>query len=397
MTNRMHSTFSLPPFAISTQENPMGLPQINTNKNSLVSYPLRYPEPITTTQKTDRLSILEWRIGVQDTISVSLLDKIATLRGEMLEHLKFCRHLEKEQTKNKDGFANELRLLTDAIRNMGKGIQNFEENVREKWKSVNTAADTLRNLENHHVSSLKDVRNRISRSDQAITTLSHRINQIGDEIRSVTEKHKRDLSEMANAFQSKDKKTDDFSAELERSRENATTTIRRFEDSIKQHLTELEHRFNQRLGDLHQQVVHATAECTEERSRLEERTMNAITKAIDAVQQRVTTVERKAEEIKVDEELTGRMDDTESELDNFKQQVLKTFKELESRINRMADDQFDQQRKCIDEIRDEMRQSLVAMHDTITNMKSVMENKIRMSEENLQLELAQLRKLVVLV
>ncbi|TPP41629.1 Protein FAM81B [Fasciola gigantica] len=197
MTNRMHSTFSLPPFAISTQENTMGLPQINTNKNSLVSYPLRHQEPITSTQKTDRLSILEWRIGVQDTISVSLLDKIATLRGEMLEHLKFCRHLEKEQTKNKDGFANELRSLTDAISNMSKGIQNFEENVREKWKSVNTAADTLRNLENHHVSSLKDVRNRISRSDQAITTLSHRINQIGDEIRSVTEKHKRDLSEMS--------------------------------------------------------------------------------------------------------------------------------------------------------------------------------------------------------
>lgn len=37
-------------------------------------------------------------------------------------------------------------------------------------------------------------------------------------------------------------------------------------------------------------------------------------------------MESKTEVVKVDEELTGRMDDAESDLDNFKQQVLKTFK-----------------------------------------------------------------------
>lgn len=63
----------------------------------------------------------------------------------------------------------------------------------------------------------------------------------------------------------------------------------------------------------------------------------------------------------------------------------------------MADDQFEQQRRSIDDVRDEMRQSFVTMHETLTNMKSVLENKIRMSEEGLHLELAQLRKLVVLV
>lgn len=80
-----------------------------------------------------------------------------------------------------------------------------------------------------------------------------------------------------------------MSVEVERSKETTAATIHRLEDSIKQHLADLERRFNQRLGDLHQQVVHSTTECTEERNRLEERILDTITKAIDAVQQRIVS------------------------------------------------------------------------------------------------------------
>ncbi|VDP87864.1 unnamed protein product [Echinostoma caproni] len=169
------------------------------------------------------------------------------------------------------------------------------------------------------------------------------------------------------------------------------------EESIKQHLMELERRVQQQFGELQTQCNRISSDCVDERNRLEERTIQAVNSMIDGFQQRITNVERKTEEEQIDEELTGRVEDLETEQANFRQQVLKTFKELESRINRMADEQYEQQRKSIDDIRDEMRQGLQTMHDTMTNMKSVLENKIRMSEENLQIELAQLRKLVVLV
>lgn len=120
---RMRSAFTLPPFAISPQENRIELPQINTNRNTIVSYPISSPDQISNVQRPDRLTILEWRISVQDTITVNLLDKIATVRGEMLEHLKLCRNLEKEQAMSKDRFSHEFEMLSESIKNMNKGIQ----------------------------------------------------------------------------------------------------------------------------------------------------------------------------------------------------------------------------------------------------------------------------------
>lgn len=36
--------------------------------------------------------------------------------------------------------------------------KKFEENVRDKWSTVKDAAVNLKNLENHHLTSLTDVR-----------------------------------------------------------------------------------------------------------------------------------------------------------------------------------------------------------------------------------------------
>lgn len=66
-------------------------------------------------------------------------------------------------------------------------------------------------------------------------------------------------------------------------------------------------------------------------------------------------------------------------------------------MNKLTEDVFDQQRNSIDLLREEMHQGLYTMHETITSVKAVLENKLRLAEENLHMELAQLRKLIILV
>ncbi|VDP40756.1 unnamed protein product [Schistosoma curassoni] len=108
-------------------------------------------------------------------------------------------------------------------------------------------------------------------------------------------------------------------------------------------------------------------------------------------------VEEKTNELKIGEELYDRVDNIEANSSNFKQQVLRTFKEIETRMNKLSDDLYEHHRQTIETVREEMRQGFHTMHDTLTSAKSVLENKLRISEETLHMELSQLRKLIVLV
>ncbi|KAF6768612.1 hypothetical protein AHF37_12478 [Paragonimus kellicotti] len=134
------------------------LPRLTPQNGSLVAYPMSLSEPLTPPQQCDRQTLLEWRIGVQESITVGLLEKISLLKGEMLEQLKYAKQIERQQTNQRDVLRQELQGLADNLLSINKEVQTFEENVRDKWKTVNAAAITLRNLENHHVSSLSDVR-----------------------------------------------------------------------------------------------------------------------------------------------------------------------------------------------------------------------------------------------
>ncbi|KAL3309479.1 FAM81A, partial [Cichlidogyrus casuarinus] len=81
----------------------------------------------------------------------------------------------------------------------------------------------------------------------------------------------------------------------------------------------------------------------------------------------------------------------------FKQQVTKTFRELESRVNKMADELTNRQFDDLQELRNEIREGFKTLHDSIQNSKTVLDGKHKLLEENLRQELSQIRKMVVLM
>ncbi|CAL8074512.1 unnamed protein product [Calicophoron daubneyi] len=357
--------------------------------------------------QTDRQGLLEWRIGMQETVTVGLLEKISLLKGEMLEQLKHIKHLERDQASRNESLYQELKGLSASIAAMDGEVKAFEENVRDKWKNVNAAAVTLRNLENHHVTSLSDVRARITRGDQAINTLSQKLSQLGDELRNISESEKRDIHDLTNLIRAgnerltkeadSSKKTGELSSEVDRVSTKASASLQRTQEELHREITEMEHRLMQQVSEVHQVIRSGANDCINERHHLETKLTDMMTAQLNAIDARVVSAEEKAEEVKVDEELVARVEEIENDQAAFKQQVLKTFKEIEARMNRMSDDIYERHRSATEEIRDELRQGFAAMHDTITNMKSVLENKMRITEEGLQLEMGQLRKLIVLV
>lgn len=372
------------------------IPRTDSDDKCLCAYPLNLSEHPPPPEHCDRQTLLEWRIGVQESITVGLLEKLSLLKAEMLEQLKYTKNLDQEQSNHLRELHLELKGLIDTILSMNKEVQTFEENVRDKWKTVNAAAITLRNLENHHVASLADVRSRITQEDHAISDLSQRITRLKDDMMSFSDQRKDDMNELHGMFKVQDEKAAELSSEIERGNYNASMSVQRAQEEFHKQVRDLERGLLHRLAEIHQELHSTRSSCQTERHKLDEKLSEIINSVLSDLEKRMARAEGKAEELKVDVELTSRVDDIEKEFSEFKQQVLKTFKDLEVRLNRASDEILEHNRRITDPIREEMRKGLSNAHDSIAHVKSVLDSKVRISEENLHQELAALRKLVSL-
>ncbi|CAH8542096.1 unnamed protein product [Dicrocoelium dendriticum] len=371
-------------------------PRMHSDDKCLCTYPFGLSDHPPPPEHCDRQTLLEWRIGVQESIVVGLLEKISLLKAEMLEQLKYTKTLDQEQSNHLHELHIELKGLIDTILSMNKEVQAFEENVRDKWKTVNAAAVTLRNLENHHVSSLADIRNRITQEDHAISDLSQKITRLKDDVLSFSEQRKHDMNDLHGMFKTQDEKVAELSSKIEGGAHNASSSLQKAQEEISKQLRDLERGLLHQIAETNQELHSTRSNCQTERHKLDEKLSDIISSAFSELEKRVARAESKAEELKVDVELTSRVDDVEKESSRFKQQVLKTFKDLEVRINQVSDEILEHNRRITDPIREEMRKGLSNTHDAIAHVKSVLESKIRITEENLQQELGQLRKIVSL-
>nr|CAH8855765.1 unnamed protein product [Trichobilharzia regenti] len=373
------------------------LPHIPTSKASLVSYPYQPIDYIKEIPKCDRQSLVEWRLGVQESITVGILEKMSILKADMIEHLKKSNFIEHEQKSQKDLLINEIKLLLQSVEKIDQEVRSFEENVRDKWSTVKDAAVNLKNLENHHLTSLTDVRGRITRCDQAITTLSQRVNQTTDEVRQLVDVHKQDVTDMNGQIKLHEHKFAEIVGQIDRDNTKFNSSIQRVEETLYRQIADVERRLQAKINEIQHEIQASIQHCHEEIRCLETRlaeNMNAMTANLE---NRIALVEEKANEERMDEELYERVENVETNTSNFKQQVLRTFKEIEMRMNKISDDLYDHNRQSIEAVREEMREGFHTIHETVTSAKSVLENKLRISEETLHMELSQLRKLIVLV
>ncbi|CAH8516463.1 unnamed protein product [Schistosoma turkestanicum] len=373
------------------------LPHIPLTKTSVVSYPHQSIDYIKEIPKCDRQSLVEWRLGVQESITIGILEKISLLKADMIEHLKKSNFLEHEQKSQKDILINEIKTLLQSIEKIDVEVRNFEENVRDKWSTVKDAAVNLKNLENHHLTSLTDVRGRITRCDQAISTLSLRTNQTIEDVRQLVDTHKHDLNELNGNIKLHEHKFAEIANQIDRDNVKFSSSIQRVEETLCKQIVDVERRVQQKIGELQNEIQIAIQKCQEEKRVLESHLFDSIHTVAANLENRVALLEEKTNELKIDEELYDRVDIVETNSSNFKQQVLRTFKEIEARMNKLSDDLYEHHRQTIEAVREEMREGFHTMHDTLTSAKSVLENKLRISEETLHMELNQLRKLIVLV
>ncbi|VDO77973.1 unnamed protein product [Schistosoma margrebowiei] len=266
------------------------LPQIPTTKASVVSYPHQSIDYIKEIPKCDRQSLVEWRLGVQESITVGILEKISLLKADMIEHLKRSNFLEHEQKSQKDILINEIKTLLQSIEKIDLEVRKFEENVRDKWSTVKDAAINLKNLENHHLTSLTDVRSRITRCDQAISTLSQRTNQTIEEVRQLVDTHKHDINELNGQLKLHEHKFAEITNQIDRDNVKFNSAVQRLEETLYKQIADVERRLQQKISELQNEIQVSIQQCQDEKRSLESRLLDNIHTMAANLENRIVSV-----------------------------------------------------------------------------------------------------------
>ncbi len=77
--------------------------------------------------------------------------------------------------------------------------------------------------------------------------------------------------------------------------------------------------------------------------------------------------------------------------------LLNICQALESKVNNTLDGHLRRQKEDIDKLKRECREGFSTVHESISNMKQVMDGKRKLLEEQLRKEIGQIRKMVVLI
>ncbi|VDP59263.1 unnamed protein product [Schistosoma mattheei] len=240
--------------------------------------------------KCDRQSLVEWRLGVQESITVGILEKISLLKADMIEHLKRSNFLEHEQKSQKDILVNEIKTLLQSIEKIDLEVRKFEENVRDKWSTVKDAAVNLKNLENHHLTSLTDVRSRITRCDQAISTLSQRTNQTIEEVRQLVDTHKHDINELNGQLKLHEHKFAEITNQIDRDNVKFNSAVQRLEETLYKQIADVERRLQQKISELQNEIQVSIQQCQDEKRSLESRLLDSIHTMAANLENRIVSV-----------------------------------------------------------------------------------------------------------
>ena len=92
-----------------------------------------------------------------------------------------------------------------------------------------------------------------------------------------------------------------------------------------------------------------------------------------------------------------RLENLENDYKNFRQDRIMFEKEIEKRTLDHSDRLYRQQIDDFSRFKREVRDSFASIYETVTVMQSMIEKKQKVFEDSLRKEMAQLRKMVVLI
>ncbi|XP_013061571.2 protein FAM81A-like [Biomphalaria glabrata] len=342
-----------------------------------------------------RIDSIEDRLSMQERNTQALIDKAFKIKEDVIESLNFTQGSWNEEKQARALLQEHIRTITSVVNKLNGDIAALESSIKNRDTAHVTTNNAVKNLEVHHVQSLTDLRGRIVRCDSSISKLSADVRSCFESIKQLSHQQQEIQSRMMDRMHGIEAQLVALNSNIERSHGESRLKIQHLEGDTNTQMSMIDAKTRQLIDDLKANLITMQSTFDTERERLEQRLLSAVDKAEANNDLTVEKIMKKIDDgqyvtdariIKLEASLLESrtyFDNTQSSSDG------KYLAKLEKTVYRHTEE--------IAKLKKECREGFSTVHESISNMKTVVEGKRKLLEDQLRKEIGQLRKMVVLV
>ncbi|ELU06030.1 hypothetical protein CAPTEDRAFT_149793 [Capitella teleta] len=342
-----------------------------------------------------RLDHLEERLVSQERTTHGLVDRAYKIKEDIIDNLNITHGTWQEEKRSRQLLQEHIRTITDVVRKLSRDIMFLEEQIKSREGYSEGTQSAVKNLEMHHVAGVTDLRGRVARCDAAIARLSGDLKACHDATKALSQQQLENQQRVTEKLQSLEVRTGDILGRLDKWSSQCEIQIRHVENESGQNINALDSRTRLQLEEAQREIGQLKSSEVNEREKLEMRISTTLDKLM---QQRDIKTDKTTKSLEdAVNFLSVRLQRHEDESALERDRIMAGRQAYESKVTAMLQDHSRRQAEDLAKLKREMREGFAAVHESISNMKQILDGKRKLLEEQLRKEIGQIRKMVVLI
>lgn len=335
-----------------------------------------------------QLNSIQERLCQQERMSQVLIKQAVKIKEEIMRDLAKQSH---EKAFQSGGILQEhIKTITNVVNYLNQDIKELGKQISLWNQAHRTTVHAMETLEIHHAKTLTDLRSRIVRCDSSITKLNSLINQNNNAIKVQNENIERLEKKIVESLHDIEIKMLGFSTKLDQSINQYERNTENIERKLSSRVSHLDSTSQNILHELQMaldgNIKRVEADIKKTEIRLTENIKNENSHFLQ-----LKTLEHELSERH--HLLNERLSDLEEKTRNDRK-ITETF--ISS-----TDEKLRQKMKLLEDEIDHWKKDCVegfsAVHDGLNNIDNIMQNKYKLTKQQLWKEISQIRKMVVLM
>ncbi|KAK7116211.1 protein FAM81A-like isoform X2 [Littorina saxatilis] len=351
--------------------------------------------PVVQSDIPNRIDALEERLQAQERTTSGLIDRAFKIKEDVIDSLNFTQGTWNEEKQARTLLQEHIRTITACVNRLNSDIAAIEDSIKSRDSAHVGTNNAVKNLEVHHVATLTDLKGRIVRCDSAIGKLGTDVRSCFDSIRQLNVQQQEVTNRIGDRMNGIEQQLIALNNQIERNSGESRLKMTHLEGDTSTQMTMIDGRARQLVDEVKTSMANMQTNMDVERDRMEQRILAMIDKTGANKDHLIEKLERRLDDthygleariIKLEELLADSrtfMSDMQTNIES------KLLAKMDANIKRNSDEIAKLKREC--------REGFATVHESISNVKTVMEGKRKLMEDQLRKEIGQIRKMVVLV
>ncbi|XP_071168279.1 protein FAM81A-like [Mytilus edulis] len=342
-----------------------------------------------------RLDLLEERLGQQERNTATVMDRAFKIKEDVIDSLNFTHGTWQDEKHARSMLQEHIRTITAIVNKLNNDIASLDDQLRVRDNAAVGTNSAVKNLEVHHVASLTDLRGRIVRCDTSIAKLSSELRNCTDSLKQIGGTQQDNQNRLLDRIHNLESKIVQVNNLLDRNTSEQKMKLQHLEGDTGQQMSILDSKTRSVTDDMKNMINQFQAHQEGEREKLESRLFGHIEKMSAAKDTLIEKLERKMDENHYVTD--ARLQKVEEAIMEERARISELQHDIENKLMAKLDFSIRNQQEEFSKLKREVREGFATVHESISNMKTVMEGKRKILEDQLRKEISQIRKMVVLV